>query len=1040
MIACCLKKYSSGRSWCEEVRRLEESNREFFVKISRLWGVCLSVALAISAGGVGVANAGDLSNPTDSTLRIVHLGDSYSAGNGTQRRTQDYEDTNWDKYFRSSLNWGTRVADWLRGQGVIAEYKNLARSGNVTRNVLGAQLKDLKKLPYKTDVIFMTIGGNDVEFSTIVTKCFAAGLRNPTSCDFAISKAENALKGVGDRTTKIFRELQNSGKLNENARIILLAYPYLAIKNSKYVLKQTPRCDKKANCIAAGDAVRRLGQKAVEIQQKVVDEWNNGGHSFKVDYVDSVPGAFAGHEPDPHATARNKFRWINEFFETAGVTYDKGTKSTLSFTVEEWYHPNVTGHKKMAEEVIKNFGNELKEMAEAKNGKAAKLGDVDIAFVVDTTNSMRDDIDSVKKNINDITETLKKRARSYRMSLVTYKHFPEEHPKNYLSRLDQSFTSDTKKIKDALSKLEISGGSSIGDASVYSGAMEAMRQQWRPGVKKVVLVLGDGQPIDPERHASETYTAQSVADFAIALDPAEVYAIDSGNLVDSKMQDLVDRTDGKVFKARSNKDVPGLVSKALGVSLSKPSAWLSGSISGTVNQPVEFDALGSYSKDSPIAKYEWDFDGDGKYDQTTTESRTSHVFAEPTSGFGVVRITTQDGSTALGSTPVNISAAPDPKLQAEVEKKIQDALFEESKKGIFELTEEDANAVIANIDPATGELKSPVELKGNYAVPAGGKDQGTPGTAGGTGSSGGGGGSFSPSGGDSGSSGDPGNVLSGKDRYETAVKASRYAFPSGAQSVYLASGEVFPDALAAGPVAGKNRAPVLLTRGGALPETVKTELKRLNPSSITLVGGTARLQPGLESALKSVLPKAKIQRVSGANRYETAAKLAATMGGITKVTIAFGENYPDALAAGGVSPAVLLTQRGALPTSTATALRPGVKVTVAGGDKAVTPAVFAQIESIVGKGNVTRVGGKDRFDTATMLAKALRPNPQVALVAVGSDFPDALVGGAIAQNKNGVVVLSNTGCVPKTSAGYLSAIGTKVYLGGKTYTGTTTCQ
>ncbi|NMX00894.1 cell wall-binding repeat-containing protein [Mobiluncus mulieris] len=1034
------------------------------MKISRLWGVCLSAALAVSAGGVGVANAGDLSNPTDHTLRIVHLGDSYSAGNGTQHGNNHYEDDNRGKYFRSSLNWGTQVADWLRGQGVRVEYKNLARSGAVSDNpgkIFGKDTSDvlndeISELPENVDVVFLTIGGNDVEFGTIVEKCFAVGRRNLQDCKNAIEKADGvqkrngkevkprALTEVKDKTLEVFDKLEKSNKLRKNSRVVLLSYPLLAMAKSNYELCRIVRTDKffvwAKRCYLAADKVRDLGKHAISVQRSLVKKWNEQNHSFKVDYVDSVPDAFAGHEPDPHATARNKFRWINEFLETAGVTYDTGTDSSISFTPEEWYHPNVTGHKKMAEEVIKNFGNELKEMGKAKNGKAAKLGDVDIAFVVDTTNSMWDDIDSVKKNINDITETLKKRARSYRMSLVTYKHFPEEHSKNYLSRLDQSFTSDADKIKAALSKLEISGGSFIGDASVYSGAMEAMRQQWRHGVKKVVLVLGDGQPIDPEKHASETYTAQSVADFAIALDPAEVYAIDSGNLVDSKMQDLVNRTDGKVFKAHSNKDVPGLVSKALGVSLSKPSAWLSGSISGTVNQLVEFDALGSYSKDSPIAKYEWDFDGDGKYDQTTTESRTSHVFAEPISGFGVVRITTQDGSTALSSTPVNISAAPDPKLQAEVEKKIQDALLEERKKGIFELTDEDAKVAMENTDLATGELKSPVKLKGDYSIPSDGKNPGTPGTSGSTGSSGGGGGSFSPSGGDSGSSGNPGKVLSGKDRYETAVKASRYAFPNGAQSVYLASGEVFPDALAAGSVAGKNRAPVLLTRGEAFPETVKTELKRLNPTNITLVGGTARLQPGLESALKSLLPKAQIQRVSGANRYETAVKLAATLGGITQVTIASGENYPDALAAGGVSPAVLLTQQGALPTSTATALHPGVKVTVAGGDKAVTPAVFAQIESIVGKGNVTRVGGKNRFDTATMLAKALRPNPQVALVAVGNNFPDALVGGAVAQNKNGVVVLSNTGCVPKTSSGYLSAIGTKVYLGGKTYTGTTTCQ
>ncbi len=52
---------------------------------------------------------------------------------------------------------------------------------------------------------------------------------------------------------------------------------------------------------------------------------------------------------------------------------------------------------------------------------------------------------------------------------------------------------------------------------------------------------------------------------------------------------------------------------------------------------------------------------------------------------------------------------------------------------------------------------------------------------------------------------------SGEDRYATSVGVSEEAFPSGADTVFIATGESFPDALAAGPVAASLDGPILLT-------------------------------------------------------------------------------------------------------------------------------------------------------------------------------------------------------------------------------------
>ena len=81
--------------------------------------------------------------------------------------------------------------------------------------------------------------------------------------------------------------------------------------------------------------------------------------------------------------------------------------------------------------------------------------------------------------------------------------------------------------------------------------------------------------------------------------------------------------------------------------------------------------------------------------------------------------------------------------------------------------------------------------------------------------------------------------ISGPDRYATSVAVSKLAFPNGTDTVYLASGMAYPDALSAGPAAVAAGGTMLLTAPTAIPAVVANELKRLAPN-----GSSSSAAPG----------------------------------------------------------------------------------------------------------------------------------------------------------------------------------------------------
>ena len=79
----------------------------------------------------------------------------------------------------------------------------------------------------------------------------------------------------------------------------------------------------------------------------------------------------------------------------------------------------------------------------------------------------------------------------------------------------------------------------------------------------------------------------------------------------------------------------------------------------------------------------------------------------------------------------------------------------------------------------------------------------------------------------------------GADRYETAAAISLNTYPQGATTVYLASGENYPDALAAAPVAALVGAPLLLAEKDCVPASTLVELAHLGATNIVVLGGTS---------------------------------------------------------------------------------------------------------------------------------------------------------------------------------------------------------
>jgi subtilisin family serine protease len=131
---------------------------------------------------------------------------------------------------------------------------------------------------------------------------------------------------------------------------------------------------------------------------------------------------------------------------------------------------------------------------------------LDLCFVVDTTGSMGDDIENAKANMASILEHLAAKTENYRVALIDYRDYPERsnESEDYPYKIQLYFTSNNESITDAINGLDLGNGGDS-EETVYSALMSAVKLDWRSDAKKVIIILGDAAPLDPEPITDFTY-------------------------------------------------------------------------------------------------------------------------------------------------------------------------------------------------------------------------------------------------------------------------------------------------------------------------------------------------------------------------------------------------------------------------------------------------------------------------------------------------------------------------------------------------------
>ena len=188
----------------------------------------------------------------------------------------------------------------------------------------------------------------------------------------------------------------------------------------------------------------------------------------------------------------------------------------------------------------------------------------------------------------------------------------------------------------------------------------------------------------------------------------------------------------------------------------------------------------------------------------------------------------------------------------------------------------------------------------------------------------------------------------GSDRYATSAKVLHtYPTPSTTTPrIYVVAGTDYPDGLSAAALAGHQGAPLALVQQGAIPPLVLTELQRLKPVSVVVLGGSSVVSDAVLAQLDGLTtPAGGASRIAGADRYKTSALISqAGYPGLppaSVVYVAAGTGFADALSGAPLAAKdgvpLLLVQPTALPPAIGTELTrlDARSMVVLGGDASV---------------------------------------------------------------------------------------------------------
>ena len=255
----------------------------------------------------------------------------------------------------------------------------------------------------------------------------------------------------------------------------------------------------------------------------------------------------------------------------------------------------------------------------------------------------------------------------------------------------------------------------------------------------------------------------------------------------------------------------------------------------------------------------------------------------------------------------------------------------------------------------------------------------------------------------------------GDNRFETAFKvANELKTVLGVEkfeSIIIASGTNFADALSGSYLATVKNAPILLSYDATYDQMVRDYIAAnlAENGTVYILGGEAAVAACMDDAL--VASGVTVKRLAGANRFDTNLAILAEAGVENQeILICTGTNFADSLSASATGMPIMLVynESGKLTDEQAKYLAQlnGCTFTVIGGEKAVSAELAAAIGTY---GAVQRLAGEDRFQTSVAIAQRYFRLPDSVVMAYAGNYPDGLCGGVLANALKAPLILTMNG-------------------------------
>ena len=289
-------------------------------------GVCVLV-LGAAAGPAAARTAVSATFTLPPPTGYVALGDSYAAGPLIPLQTGVPAGC-----LRSNRNYPAVVA---RTAG-IAEVRDVTCSGATTDDLAGSQTlptgtnsPQFDALDEDTELVTLTMGGNDIGFATIIGECAARSPKRPggAACrDFYTAGGTDQLAARIDATApKIAAALATIEERSPGARVLVVGYPAILPDTGPGCFPVVP--------FTAGD-VSYLRETQKRLNAMLADEADEAG----VDYVDTYTPTI-GHD----VCTLPGTKWVEGLVPTAPAAP---------------VHPNALGMAAMARAVVAELADE----------------------------------------------------------------------------------------------------------------------------------------------------------------------------------------------------------------------------------------------------------------------------------------------------------------------------------------------------------------------------------------------------------------------------------------------------------------------------------------------------------------------------------------------------------------------------------------------------------------------------------------------------------------------------------------------------------